>query len=604
TPPYSTTWANFGAGTYDLFAKATGTLGTIGSSQVVRVTVSGDSAPIVVLTSPTEGAQYTSPATITLAATASDPDGTIAKVEFLAGATLVGMRTAPPYGATWSNVGAGSYALRAKATDNLGVSAISSPINVTVVAGSSPSISLTAPQNGAQFAQGQAIVLTANATTPAKTIDRVEFYADATLLRAVTVPGSVAAATVNFTWSGAVVGAHALSARVFATDGANATSPTVNVTVSDLAVVLTEPYAGQVYQAPGDIRISANPTETAGTIARVDFYGDGVLRGSATVAPYSFLWSGVAAGAHTVSATARDSGGLTASAGPVAISVVSAPTLNIDASIDGSTVADDNVSISGIVQAPVNSAVSVNGRLAMLDRDGHFYVDNVPLLPGSNTLTVTGNTQDGSQVTRTISLNRSGIAPFAVNVVPQLGLAPLDVQLIVTNRGNVPFQRIEVDANGDGATELTLTSLTDNEARVSLNYLNPGLYRLRVTIFDAANQVIYTATRSVIARDPRDVAGLVTQVFTGMLDRLHAGNISGALSAITNTVRNKYQSVFSRLGTRLPSILDNGFGVVTGLAVTNEFADITVVRNKQDGQYGYHVLLIRDDDGLWRIDDM
>ena len=83
TPPYSTTWANFGAGTYGLYAKATGTLGTIGSSQVVRVTVSGDSAPIVVLTSPAEGAQYTSPATITLAATASDPDGTVAKVEFL-----------------------------------------------------------------------------------------------------------------------------------------------------------------------------------------------------------------------------------------------------------------------------------------------------------------------------------------------------------------------------------------------------------------------------------------------------------------------------------------------------------------------------------------
>jgi hypothetical protein len=108
----------------------------------------------------------------------------------------------------------------------------------------------------------------------------------------------------------------------------------------------------------------------------------------------------------------------------------------------------------------------------------------------------------------------------------------------------------------------------------------------------------------VIARDPRDVAGLVTQVFTGMLDRLHAGNITAALGAITSTVRNKYQSVFSRLGARLPSILDNGFGVVSSLSVTDEFADIAVVRTKQGGQYGYHVLLIRDDDGLWRIDDM
>jgi hypothetical protein len=123
-------------------------------------------------------------------------------------------------------------------------------------------------------------------------------------------------------------------------------------------------------------------------------------------------------------------------------------------------------------------------------------------------------------------------------------------------------------------------------------------------VFDASNQAIYTATRSVLVRDPRDLAGLVTQVYIGMLDRLHAGNIAGAMGAVTNTVRDKYQSVFSRLGALLPSIIDNGFGVVTSLSVTNEFADITVVRTKQDGQYGYHVLLIRDDDGLWRIDDM
>ena len=446
--------------------------------------------------------------------------------------------------------------------------------------------------------------MTASAATPAKTIDRVEFYADAALLRAVTVPGSVAAATVNFTWSGAAVGAHMLSAKVFATDGTNATSPTVNVTVSDLTVVLTEPFAGQVYQAPGDIRISANPTETTGTIVQVNFFGDGVLLGSATVAPYSVLWSGVATGAHAVSATARDSNGLTVSSGPATISVVSAPTLNIDTGVDGSTVADDNVSISGVVQAPANSAVSVNGQLAAFDRDGHFYVDNVLIQPGSNTVTVIVNTQDAPPATKTVAVNRSGLAPFAVNVQPKQGLAPLDVRLTITNRGNVPFQRIEIDGNADGTPELTLTSLTDNEATVSLTYQNPGLYRLRVTVFDASNQAIYTATRSVLVRDPRDLAGLVTQVYIGMLDRLHAGNIAGALGAVTSTVRSKYQSVFSRLGTRLPSIIDNGFGVVTSLSVTNEFADITVVRTKQDGQYGYHVLLIRDGDGLWRIDDM
>ena len=76
--------------------------------------------PIVTLTAPTSGINYLPPATINLAATASDPDGTIARVEFYNGATLVGTATTSPYSYNWSNVGRGSYTLTATAYDNLG----------------------------------------------------------------------------------------------------------------------------------------------------------------------------------------------------------------------------------------------------------------------------------------------------------------------------------------------------------------------------------------------------------------------------------------------------------------------------------------------------
>ena len=44
-----------------------------------------------------------------LGATATDPDGTIAKVDFYAGATLVGTDTTSPYAVNWTGVGAGTY---------------------------------------------------------------------------------------------------------------------------------------------------------------------------------------------------------------------------------------------------------------------------------------------------------------------------------------------------------------------------------------------------------------------------------------------------------------------------------------------------------------
>ena len=43
-------------------------------------------APSVSLTAPANGASFSAPATITLSASASDPDGSIAKVEFYRGA--------------------------------------------------------------------------------------------------------------------------------------------------------------------------------------------------------------------------------------------------------------------------------------------------------------------------------------------------------------------------------------------------------------------------------------------------------------------------------------------------------------------------------------
>jgi subtilisin family serine protease/regulation of enolase protein 1 (concanavalin A-like superfamily) len=93
-----------------------------------------DAPPSVTLTSPVDGTAYTEPASIGLAASASDTDGTIARVDYYAGSTLIGTVTAPPYAATWSNVPAGIYVLVAVAVDNAGVQSSSHTVRVSVAA--------------------------------------------------------------------------------------------------------------------------------------------------------------------------------------------------------------------------------------------------------------------------------------------------------------------------------------------------------------------------------------------------------------------------------------------------------------------------------------
>src|SRR5262249_59506523 len=65
-------------------------------------------------------------------ATASAADGTVTQVDFYQNAILLGTDTTSPYSFQWNNVAAGSYALTAVATDNLGATTTSTPVNIVV----------------------------------------------------------------------------------------------------------------------------------------------------------------------------------------------------------------------------------------------------------------------------------------------------------------------------------------------------------------------------------------------------------------------------------------------------------------------------------------
>ncbi len=99
---------------------------------VVTVPVPANEPPSVTLLAPAPDSTYTVPATVTFSAAASDTDGTIERVDFYADAQLIGSDTTSPYGATWSNVPAGSHDLTAVAFDDDGASTSSGTARVTV----------------------------------------------------------------------------------------------------------------------------------------------------------------------------------------------------------------------------------------------------------------------------------------------------------------------------------------------------------------------------------------------------------------------------------------------------------------------------------------
>jgi endo-1,4-beta-D-glucanase Y len=102
------------------------------------VTTPTNQSPSVSITSPGNNASFTAPATITINANASDNDGTVSKVEFYNGSTLLGTDVTAPYSFVWNSVAAGSYTINAKATDNSGAVTSSSSVAITVTTTTPP----------------------------------------------------------------------------------------------------------------------------------------------------------------------------------------------------------------------------------------------------------------------------------------------------------------------------------------------------------------------------------------------------------------------------------------------------------------------------------
>ncbi|WP_022834431.1 PA14 domain-containing protein [Salisaeta longa] len=94
---------------------------------------SPNTAPAVQFAQPTDGATFTAPATIGLEVQANDADGSVASIEVYAGATRIAASGSGSLSDAWSDVGAGTYTLRAVATDDDGETTETS-VTITVEA--------------------------------------------------------------------------------------------------------------------------------------------------------------------------------------------------------------------------------------------------------------------------------------------------------------------------------------------------------------------------------------------------------------------------------------------------------------------------------------
>jgi hypothetical protein len=97
-----------------------------------RPTAVSGAAPLVSLTNPLGPGSYTAMDAITLSASASDSDGSVASVQFRIDNTVVGLRTSPPYSAYLDKLPAGQHFIFVSAIDNSGLRSDPCPVTIQV----------------------------------------------------------------------------------------------------------------------------------------------------------------------------------------------------------------------------------------------------------------------------------------------------------------------------------------------------------------------------------------------------------------------------------------------------------------------------------------
>jgi RHS repeat-associated protein len=320
--PFKIDWSTSVPGTYSITARAFDNSGDGTLSLPHSITVVMNQAPTVALTAPVALARFVAPATIALAASATDSDGTVAKVDFYNGAILIGSASTAPYTLNWSNVAGGTYSVTARATDDLGGVKTSLPLAIEVVTVPFPTVSVSGPANNASFISPASFTLTANAAVSGDTISKVDYFSGDNLV------GTATVAPYAVSLSGIGEGTYLVSARATGALGGITTSAPISLVVNDnSAPVVTLDASPANAVVPAVITMGATASDSDGSVVKVEFFNGATLLATATQAPYSYVWNGVGANSYQLTARATDDRGAQSTSAVRTVAVTAAGTI-------------------------------------------------------------------------------------------------------------------------------------------------------------------------------------------------------------------------------------------------------------------------------------
>ena len=262
-------------GTYTLSVKKVGfatepesvTFANLGANQSADFTIVRNREPVSIVTSPAHGTQFNIGSSVTIQATASDPDGhAISKMDFVAyntdaGSVPLGTDTTAPYEFTWNNLPIGTWAIYAYPTDQLGLRGDSTPVvHIFVIDPTGANVSITSPTEGQAFVQGGYVPISVSVSSSVNLVEVRNQNNE--------IVAWLNGAPWSSTWRVMTPGTYTLTAKAFTQNGQQATSAPVSFVVNPINHRITGRIIDDITEAPiagatVNLTSPSNPSITA-----------------------------------------------------------------------------------------------------------------------------------------------------------------------------------------------------------------------------------------------------------------------------------------------------------------------------------------------------
>ena len=205
--------------------------GDFNSPRILLVGALGVSQTQVHITAPVEGASFTAPASFFFEADASNPGGSIARVDFFIGTSLWYSAPRPPFRILADGLPAGSHTLTAVAIDGAGNATTSAPVHISAV-NFGPKITLVFPTNNTVLPACSTLTMVAQVQPGNAAIAMIEFFDGSTRLGASVAPYNFQ--PYSWTETDLAEGTVAFSVKITDQNGLSSLAIATNVIVQPL----------------------------------------------------------------------------------------------------------------------------------------------------------------------------------------------------------------------------------------------------------------------------------------------------------------------------------------------------------------------------------